>query len=81
MMARVSLGHSGRMLVVGKPMTASFALLLTAVLIRVFGPLLGPTAYLATMMLAGILFALAFGLYLLVYLPILWSPRLDGRPG
>jgi uncharacterized protein involved in response to NO len=81
MMARVALGHSGRPLVIGRSMTLSFLLMLAAALIRVFGPLLGPHAYLPTMLSAGTLFAVAFAIYLLVYLPILVSPRIDGRPG
>lgn len=81
MMTRVSLGHTGRTLEVRRSMTVSFALIVSAALIRVLGPLFGAAAYLPAMTLAAALFAVAFAIYLLVYLPILVSPRVDGRPG
>ncbi len=81
MMARVSLGHSGRLMAVGRPMTISFGLLAAAAVIRVFGPLAGPSAYLHVMLTAGILFTAAFVIFLVVYVPILLAPRVDGRAG
>ena len=81
MMARVALGHTGRMLEVAPTVTVGFVLVALAVPIRVFGPLLGPDAYSVSMTTSGILFAAGFLLYLIVYTPILFSPRVDNRPG
>ncbi|MBI3786448.1 MAG: NnrS family protein [Deltaproteobacteria bacterium] len=81
MMARVALGHTGRMLAVGKPMTLGFAALALAALLRVCGPLFGLQAYRPTVMTAGCLFALGFAVYVVVYLRILLAPRPDGKPG
>ena len=81
MMSRVALGHTGRMLAVKPIVSLSFALVALAALVRVVGPLLGVQAYLLSMMTSGILFAVAFALYLAVYTPILFSPRVDGKPG
>lgn len=81
MMARVSLGHTGRTLTVKPAVGVAFALLVLSALIRVFGPLGGSTAYRHSMITAGVLFALAFALFLWAYVPILISPRVDGRPG
>jgi len=81
MMARVALGHTGRMLAVKPIISLSFALVALAALVRVAGPMLGAKAYLHSMMTSGILFAVAFVLYLAAYTPILFSPRVDGKPG
>jgi len=80
MMARVALGHSGRMLAVSKPTTFAFAALTIAGLVRVTGPLF-VSMYTASIVVAGVLWSLAFVLYLVVYVPILVVPRVDGRPG
>jgi uncharacterized protein involved in response to NO len=81
MMARITLGHTGRAMV-ASPMTVSaFALLNLAAVVRVFAPLLWPAAYLHWLTLSGVLWLLAFGLFLWVHVPMLISPRVDGRPG
>jgi len=81
MMARVSLGHTGRPLRAAKPVAWAFAALTAAALVRVCVPLAAPTYYFASLSLAGALWALSFGLFLLVYTPILLRPRSDGKPG
>jgi len=81
MMARVALGHTGRMLAVRPVVALAFALMVASALVRVFGPLGGSIAYRHSMTTAGVLFALAFLIYLVVYLPILTAPRVDGKPG
>jgi uncharacterized protein involved in response to NO len=80
-MTRVALGHTGRPLTVSNPITAAYLLLTAAALLRVFGVALFPDHYLLTLTVAGIAWTLAFGIFLVVYAPILWSPRADGRPG
>ncbi len=59
----------------------AYGLLILAVTVRVFGPVVAPFAYLETVLAAGICWLLAFGIYVVVYAPILARPRADGRPG
>jgi uncharacterized protein involved in response to NO len=80
MMARVALGHSGRMLVVSKPTTLAFVALTASGIVRVIGPLF-ESMHTASIVVAGVLWSLAFVLYLVVYVPILIAPRVDGKPG
>lgn len=82
MMARVSLGHTGRN-VFDPPGTVTplFALLLVGALVRVIVPLIDPVHYLWWIGISQVLWILAFGGFLLVYLPMLTGPRVDGRPG
>ena len=81
MTSRVSMGHTGRMLTVPRSMTVAYALLSLAALVRAVGPLVLPSAYMAELVLSGTLWAAAFGVFTVVYLPILTSPRTDGKPG
>lgn len=81
MMARVSLGHSGRMLEPAPLMTWAFVGVNLAALIRVAQPLLFPGLYASGMVIAGVLWIAAFGLFAAIYTPILLRPRVDGKPG
>lgn len=81
MMARVSLGHTGRMLVAPGPMTASFVAITLAALARVLAPWLAPQHYAAGLFAAGSFWVLAFAVFLLAYAKMLCRPRMDGRPG
>ncbi len=81
MMARVSLGHSGRMLEPAPLMTWAFVAVNLAALIRVAVPLLFPQAYALGMTVSGLLWMAAFGLFAAIYTPILLRPRVDGKPG
>ena len=80
MMARTARGHTGRPIEATRLMTAAFAIINLAALVRVFGPMAAPDLP-AVIGLAGVLWALAFLLYLIEYAPILTGPRKDGRPG
>lgn len=80
MMARVSLGHSGRPLVVAPAMVWSFGLVLAAAALRVLFPLAAPSQQALWIGLSGLLWIGAFGIFVAVYAPILVSPRADGRP-
>ncbi|OWJ97495.1 short-chain dehydrogenase [Pseudomonas sp. A46] len=78
MIARVSLGHSGRPLEAPRAMGAAFALLNLGACARVMVlPLAGSMGY----WLAAICWAAAFGLFLRHYAVLLCTPRVDGRPG
>lgn len=78
MIARVTLGHTGRALEPPSGMTLAFILLnlacLCRVLLIVFFPLLA-------LWLAGVCWALAFALYAWRYGPMLLRARVDGHPG
>nr|WP_243436201.1 NnrS family protein [Acanthopleuribacter pedis] len=80
MIARVSLGHTGRPLVVGPVMTAAFGLMAVSFGARVLGPFLG-LPYAALMMGVGFAWTAAYTLFVIVYFPILTQPRIDGKPG
>lgn len=78
MIARVSLGHTGRPLEPPSGMTLAFILLNLACLSRVVLVLFLP---LPALWLAGLCWALAFGLYAWRYGPMLLRGRVDGHPG
>ncbi len=79
MMARVSLGHSGRPLIVDRWTTVAFGLLALAVPIRVVAPVVGFVVWPYT--ISGVLFAAAFMLFFFRFLSIWVRPRADGREG
>lgn len=78
MIARVSLGHTGRPLAPPKGFVAAFVLINIATLLRVAGPSL---AYSTAMWLATLGWSLAFLQFVVIYGPMLCRTRLDGRPG
>jgi len=79
MMMRSTLGHTGRPLAASRTDMAAFLLLQLAALLRIFA---GTTGYYREMiLLSGVTWALAFGVFLLRYVPMLTRPRADGRPG
>ena len=82
MMAQVSLGHSGSS--IHEPpsnLTYALALLICGIIFRVFFPLVSPEEYLTWIALAQVFWILAFGIFLLLYYPILTRPRIDGLRG
>lgn len=80
MISRVSLGHTGRSIIVGKWMAIAFATAFAAFLIRVFG-VYWIGNYTHIVVAAVILWVLAYGSFFVIYLPVLLRPRVDGRPG
>ena len=81
MMARVSLGHSGRLLQPPLLTILAFVLLNVSSLLRVAAPVFFPSAYGTLILLSGSVWILAFAFFLWNYFPILATPRIDGRPG
>jgi uncharacterized protein involved in response to NO len=79
-MTRAALGHTGRPLVVAKPVTLAYALLLLAALTRVFAPAFS-VPYRLTVAAAGVFWIAAFAIFVAVYAPMLTRPRIDGRAG
>jgi uncharacterized protein involved in response to NO len=81
MMTRTARGHTGRPLVSDGHEFAMFLLMQVAAVVRVFGGMVSPESYLASVQLSGLLWSAAFGLYAVRYWPVLTRPRLDGKPG
>lgn len=81
MLARVTLGHTGRDMRASRATSLAFLTINLAALVRVFPPLLWPRHYNLWLGMAGGLWVLAFALFLGIYGPMLARPRVDGRPG
>jgi uncharacterized protein involved in response to NO len=81
MLARVTLGHTGRDMRASTATSLAFLTINLAALVRVFPPLLWPGHYSLWLGIAGGLWVLAFALFLGIYGPMLARPRVDGRPG
>ena len=81
MMTRTARGHTGRPLTATHGEIACYALVQVAAIVRVFGPMIAPSHYVATVVASGLCFAAAFATYAFLYGPMLVRPRLDGRPG
>jgi len=82
MIARISLGHSGRNLQTGVMMALGFAALIGAAILRALWPLAFPDAPLWLVYGGSIgLWIFGFAVFVTNYWPILTKARLDGRPG
>ena len=81
MMARVAVGHTGRPMQAAPLTLIAFILINLAAVLRGLAPLLAPAGYQTWLTAGGLCWILAFGLFLWVHAPMLWSPRPDGRPG
>jgi len=81
MMARVSLGHTGRMLEPAKIVHLAFGLITLAAAIRVCWPIVMPGTYAAAILVSSLFWMAAFAIFVFVYAPILIQPRVDGKPG
>ncbi len=82
MMARVSLGHTGRNVTTPPDaVTGMHGLLLACALARVIGPLVAPSLHAVWVALSQAMWMGAFAWFVAVYGPMLARPRLDGRPG
>ncbi len=81
MMARVSLGHTGRPLKVTISMVVAFVLINLAAAARGVLPIFFPEWFPQLIIVSAILWILSFLIFLFIYTPILVSPRMDGLPG
>jgi uncharacterized protein involved in response to NO len=81
MMARVALGHTGRMLEPAKIINMAFGLITLAAAIRVCWPIVMPGTYATAILISGLFWIMAFAIFVLVYAPILIQSRVDGKPG
>ncbi len=80
MISRVSLGHTGRLIVVGPLLGWAFASIFIAFLLRVLGVLLG-FDYLLMLTLATLSWSFGYGVFVWQYWAVLTKPRVDGREG
>ena len=82
MMARVTLGHTGRDIQnPPRSLPAVFGLLFGAAVFRVALPLVDMGHYALWITLSQVLWILSFALFVIVYTPMLVQPRVDGAPG
>lgn len=82
MMARVSLGHTGRNIhAPPRSVVWVFGLVIFATVSRVLLPIVLPEFYRLSVMLSASGWMAAFGLFCMAYWPILSKPRIDGSPG
>jgi uncharacterized protein involved in response to NO len=79
MMARVSLGHTGRVLKASNAMALAFILLNLAAVFRVLLPMALPNWYNGLIYMTTLAWLAAFALFIFVYAPILTSAREDGQ--
>ena len=79
MMARVSLGHTGRSLKASNAIILAFVLINVAAVFRVLFPILVPNWYNLLFYGSTLAWLGAFSLFIFVYAPILNSPRIDNQ--
>ena len=80
-MTRVSLGHTGRPLVLPRGALGSYVLVHAGAAARVAAALAPAPVREALLLAGGLLWAAAFGLFAVLYGPILVGPRVDGKDG
>lgn len=82
MMARVSLGHTGRNVYEpSKALYYMFLFMLTGAIIRVIFPLFNTANYMLWIKWSYIHWLIAFLIFIFIYAPKLIMPRIDGKPG
>ncbi len=79
MICRVTLGHTGRNLKASKMTVVAFFLIQIAALLRVFGPIILPDQKITLVTLSASFWAICFTIYLVIYTPMLFGKRPDGR--
>ena len=80
MISRVSLGHTGRNIEVGKLMAFAFLAIFLAFIVRVFG-VYWLENYQHVIVTAAILWGVGYGCFVVLFIPVLTRPRIDGRAG
>ena len=78
-MTRASLGHTGRPLVAPPRVVWVYYLITLAGLLRVAGPLVAPAYYVGVLLAAALAWIAAFSLFVIVYAPILTTPRVHTK--
>ncbi len=79
-MTRAALGHTGRALATPPAIVVAYGLISVGAALRVAEPLLAtPSAMILTA--SALIWAAGFGIFTVIYWPILTAPRIDARPG
>ena len=78
-MSRAGLGHTGRPVVVARPIVAAYVLVSLAAAARLAATV--PELTVPALILAAAAWSIAFAAFTAVYFPILTRPRPDGQPG
>jgi len=81
MMARVSLGHTGRALKASNTIALAFVFINLAAVFRVLIPAVFPIGFNTVLMASTYCWLAAFTLFIFIYTPILTSARVDGKEG
>ncbi|WP_051901433.1 NnrS family protein [Methylotenera sp. L2L1] len=82
MMARVALGHTGRDIRKSSSwLLLVFIAIMLSLLFRVFAPMLDMQLYSSWIFVSALCWILGFAVFVWIYTPILWMPRVDGTPG
>jgi uncharacterized protein involved in response to NO len=81
MIARVSLGHSGRPLKPARGMVLAFVAIAASAVLRAVLPALGVWDFRLVYTGAAAAWIVGYGLYVVYYARILTTPRPDGRMG
>ncbi|MGI9238410.1 MAG: NnrS family protein [Woeseiaceae bacterium] len=81
MMMRSSLGHTGRSLVASGADMSAFLLVQLATIVRVAAGVFPDAYYRTAVITSGIVWVLAFGVFITRYAPMLFRPRVDEKPG
>ncbi|HFQ4803011.1 TPA: NnrS family protein [Vibrio vulnificus] len=81
MIARVTMGHTGRMIYQGPNMSLAFGALFLAALVRSFGVIFAPAQLFIWIDISAALWVFAFTLFVWKFGYMLVTPRADGHPG
>lgn len=79
-MTRATLGHTGRTLTAGPATAALYGMVIAVAPLRIAAPLT-PDLYWPLLIASGLLWTGAFALFLAVYGPMVFRPRVDGKGG
>ena len=81
MIARVTMGHTGRAIYQGPNMVVAFVAIIGAALVRSLGVAFDPTNMLLWINVSAAFWTLAFGLFVFKFGAMLTKARVDGHPG
>ncbi|MDP2102743.1 MAG: NnrS family protein [Methylotenera sp.] len=82
MMARVALGHTGRDIRKSSPwLTFAFAAIAVSAIFRIFVPMLAMQHYASWVLISALFWIIGFTIFVVIYAPILFKPRIDGTFG
>lgn len=81
MMTRTTLGHTGRTLKAGRPETAMYVLIQSGAVLRVLAGMTASEWRTGLLLASALCWSMSFLVFLAVYVPYLWRPRIDGKEG